>query len=326
MLMCRPPVTQQMSTHPSRSCALLPGQEQHADFRLRFRKAGGFSIFLIALWFWLAAPAHAQLAFAEDSGPHKILGPKAATGAVIWSHGRSLTEEDSKSPTPGYIETFRLQRWDAFRFNRARDNDSLRAGAHALAWFAAILKARGYRTVVFAGQSYGAFMSLMAADISNDVNAVIAVAPAAFGPVGENAKMGALNASRLYPLLEHVRRANIMLFYFQDDIYDPGGRGQRSEQILSERQKAHLVVDRPIGLETHWAGSTKEFATRFGSCIVDFARYGDGAAPICQAAARGPMRPTDSVVTLPSGSRSIATAPLSGGSAPHRGRGTSEPR
>jgi pimeloyl-ACP methyl ester carboxylesterase len=202
----------------------------------------------------------------------------------------------------------------------------LRIGAHALAWYAAILKARGYRTVVLAGQSYGAFMSLMAADISNDVNAVIAVAPAAFGPVRENSRMGALNASRLYPLLEHVRRANIMLFYFRDDIYDPGGRGPRSEQILSERERAHLVVDQPTGLATHWAGSTKEFGTRFGSCIVDFARYGDGAAPICQEAARGPTRPTNSVATLPLGARAITTTPLSGGSAPDRGHGRSAPK
>jgi pimeloyl-ACP methyl ester carboxylesterase len=323
---CRPPVTHQMPKNGYRFCVHLPVLGRCSPFFLRYPRALALSLHLIALSFCLAEPLHAQLAFVEDNGPYKMLGPKVAAGAVIWSHGRSITEEDSKSPTPGYIETFRLERWDAFRFNRARSTDSLRAGAHALAWFAAILKARGYRTVVFAGQSYGAFMSLMAADISNDVNAVIAVAPAAFGPVGENAIMGALNASRLYPLLEHVRRANIMLFYFRDDIYDPGGRGPRSEQILSERQKAHLVVDQPIGLETHWAGSTKEFATRFGSCIAEFAKYGDGAAPVCQTAARGPTRSTKSLATLPLGARAMETAPLSGGSAPDPRRGASAPK
>lgn len=276
-----------------------------------------FLFFLIVFLSCCADPIRAQVAFIEDSGPHRMLGPAAATGAVIWSHGRSVLVEDSQSPTPGYIETFRTQGWDAFRFNRKRDRDFLRKGSLSLAWFAGVLKARGYRRVVLAGQSYGAFMSLMAANISIDVDAVVAVAPAAFGPVQENPKMGALNASRLYPVLERVRSARIMLFYFKDDMFDPGGRGARSEQILSAHQKSHLVVDRPIGLETHWAGATPEFTARFGSCITAFARDGDGATPACQAAARGVLRSADSDgPRRPSSPKSIATAPLSGGSAP----------
>ena len=243
---------------------------------------------LVVFTLWVVGAAHAQAAFDEDSGSHRILGPKSATGAIIWSHGRSLTQEDSLAPTPNYVESFRMQGWDAFRFNRGREQDSLLGGSHALARFAAKLKTQGYRIVVLAGQSYGAFMSLMAADFSNDIDAVIAVAPAAFGPVRDNPTRGALNASRLYPLLERARHARVMLFYFSDDIYDPGGRGPRSEEILRARQQPHLVVDRPWGLETHWAGSTKEFSARFGSCIVAFAHYGDAAAPACLSVARSP--------------------------------------
>ena len=43
------------------------------------------------------------------------------------------------------------------------------------------LKHQGYRHIVFAGQSFGAFLALMAADASTDVDAVVATAPAAFG-------------------------------------------------------------------------------------------------------------------------------------------------
>jgi pimeloyl-ACP methyl ester carboxylesterase len=281
------------------------------------RRFFSFLFFLIAFTSCYADPIRAQVALVEDNGPHHTLGPTAAMGAVIWSHGRSVLVEDSKSPTPGYIETFRMQGWDAFRFNRTRDIDFLRKGSLSLASFAGMLKARGYRKVVLAGQSYGAFMSLMAADISPDVDTVVAVAPAAFGPVRDNPKMGALNASRLYPVLERVRRARIMLFYFKDDMFDPGGRGARSDQILSTHQNNHLVVDQPIGLETHWAGGTPEFTARFGPCIVAFARDGNGAAPVCQVTARSELRSADSdVPPRPSRSKSMATAPLSGGSAP----------
>ncbi|HEX7967629.1 MAG TPA: alpha/beta hydrolase, partial [Stellaceae bacterium] len=169
----------------------------------------------IALAFFsIVRAAAAQMTFVADAGAHPMLGPKAASGAVIWSHGRSVDAEDSSAATPSYIEAFRDQAWDAFRLNRLRASDSLLGGSRALAGLAARLKARGYRRVVLAGQSFGAFISLMAADLSDDIDAVVATAPAAFGPVAEEQELGALNASRLYPVLERVHRARVMLFYF----------------------------------------------------------------------------------------------------------------
>jgi pimeloyl-ACP methyl ester carboxylesterase len=308
------PTTRRSSRPTGESASRAFRRTRRRRTPLRFRRVCSFLICLIAFSFCIADPICAQVAFTEDNGPYHTLGPAAATGAVIWSHGRSLIVEDSKSPTPGYIETFRTQGWDAFRFNRKRDRDSLPAGSLSLAWFAGILKARGYRTVVLAGQSYGAFMSLMAADISTDVDAVVAVAPAAFGPVQDNPQMGALNASRLYPVLERVRRARVMLFYFRGDMFDPGGRGVRSEQILSVRQKSHLVVDRPIGLETHWAGSTEEFAARFGRCIVAFANSVRGIPPACQVASRDPAWPISRTAPARHASKSSSTPVPSGGS------------
>jgi hypothetical protein len=269
----------------------------------------------LSSWLWIAGPLRAQVVFTEDPDSHHMLGASAANGAVIWSHGRSLTEEDSKSPTPSYIETFRTLGWDAFRFNRQRDRDSLRAGSRSLAWFAAVLKARGYRTVALAGQSYGAFMSLMAADVSADIDAVVAIAPAAFGPVEDNPTRGALNASRLYPVLDRIRRARVMLFFFKDDIYDPGGRGARSEQILTALPRMHLVVDRPAGLETHWAGGSGKFAARFGPCIVAFASSGRGIPAACNGTSTDRPALTTSRSASAQAGKSDPTPPLSGGSA-----------
>lgn len=203
-----------------------------------------------------------------DTGAHALLGPIQAAGAIIWSHGRSLTREDSTAATPSYIDALRQQRWDAFRFNRLRAVDDLQRSPAGLAKAARQLKQQGYKRVVLAGQSFGAIISLVAADRSDDVDAVIGTAPAAYPPWGAWRQF---NALKLYSTLDQIRRARVMLFFFRGDEFDPGGRAPRSEEILDERDLPHLIIDRPAGLATHWAAGTDRFAAGFGDCITAFA-------------------------------------------------------
>ena len=121
--------------------------------------------------------AQAQLVPAQDAA--SLVGAKRAQGAVIWSHGRSLEQEASLDPTPEYIGAFRAAGWDTFRLNRPSITDTLTENAAALAVEAEALKHRGYRRVVLAGQSFGAFISLIAAGHSDAVDTVIGTAPAA---------------------------------------------------------------------------------------------------------------------------------------------------
>jgi dienelactone hydrolase len=191
-------------------------------------------------------------------------------GAVVWNHGRSINTEDADSPSPPYLRVLREAGWDVFRLNRSRDGDTLTASTHRLVDQVAQLKQKGYRRIALAGQSFGAFLALMAADASEDVDAVVATAPAAFGNFDEFYDSWRLNSTRLYPLLERVKRAHVMLFYFHGDDFDPGGRGERSRAILSDRQIGFSVIDQPAFLAGHWASSTGLFLRRFGSCIRDF--------------------------------------------------------
>lgn len=199
-----------------------------------------------------------------------LLGPERATGAVVWNHGRSINVEDCDSPTPPYLRVLRDSGWDVLRFNRQRDGDTLTASTRRLVEQVTQLKRRGYRRIVLAGQSFGAFLALMAADASEDVDAVVATAPAAFGSFDEFYDSWRLNATRLYPLLERIKRARVMLFYFHGDDFDPGGRGERSRAILSGRQLGFSIIDQPAFLAGHWASSTGLFLRRFGSCVRDF--------------------------------------------------------
>jgi pimeloyl-ACP methyl ester carboxylesterase len=204
-------------------------------------------------------------AFKQD-----LVGPERAMGVLVWSHGRSITVEDSESATPPFLRVLRDGGWDVLRFDRPREDDTLSDSTRRLVDHVARLKHKGYRRIVLAGQSFGAFLALMAADASEDVDAVVATAPAAFGNFDESYGSWRLNAIRLYPLLEQVKRARVMLFYFHGDDFDPGGRGERSRAILSEHGLGFAVVDQPAFLVGHWASSTGLFLRRFGGCIQDF--------------------------------------------------------
>src|SRR5438874_3445714 len=98
-------------------------------------------------------------AFSEPS-----IGPAQAKGVVVWSHGRSINAEDSQSPTPSYLRALRDNGWDALRFDRASRGDTLTESTAHLVEHVSELKHKGYKQVVLAGQSFGAFLSLMAAE------------------------------------------------------------------------------------------------------------------------------------------------------------------
>jgi pimeloyl-ACP methyl ester carboxylesterase len=199
-----------------------------------------------------------------------LIGPQRAMGVVVWSHGRSLDAEDSKSPTPPYLRVLRDSGWDVLRFDRLRDGDTLSGSTARLVGITAQLKHQGYRRIVLAGQSFGAFLALMTAADSSDVDAVVATAPAAFGDFGEFYDTWRLNATRLYPVLEQIKRARVMLFFFHGDDFDPGGRGEESRAILSKRDIGFAVIDQPAYLVGHWISSSGLFLRRFGACVRNF--------------------------------------------------------
>ncbi|MGE5272098.1 MAG: alpha/beta hydrolase [Thiohalocapsa sp.] len=231
------------------------------------------SIGLAALFFaaGVAASSPASALGLDPGFPGPVIGAGKAKGVVVWSHGRSINAEDSQSPTPSYLHALRDDGWEVMRFDRLSRDDTLNASTKRLVAYAAQLKRQGYKQVVLAGQSFGGFLSLMAADASSDVDAVIATAPAAYGSFDDFYDSWRLNATKLYPLLEQVKRARVMVFYFHGDDFDPGGRGEASRRILAERGVGYAVVDQPANLTTHWAASSGLFQRLFGSCIRNFA-------------------------------------------------------
>lgn len=218
-----------------------------------------------------ATPAAAQIILKPAYGESSMLGAGKARGAVVWSHGRSVESEDSESPTPIYMKALRDAGWDVYRLDRMRVSDTLSNSARALAGYADSLKSKGYRQVVLTGQSFGAFISLMAAGQTERIDAVVGTAPAAFGNFTEAYDSYRENANQLWPILRNVRQARVMLFFFHGDDFDPGGRGEPARNTLAQRGLNHLVIDQPALLAGHGAANTGLFVRRFGACIVRFA-------------------------------------------------------
>lgn len=232
----------------------------------------------LALFCGLTSRAASAEDFALRSAyaDQRPIGPDRARGAVIWSHGKGTEPAAEPDMLPFYVDDLRREGYDAFRLDRAFDVDGLEASPAALADAARKLKTEGYRRIVLAGQSFGAWISLIAADGDAPVDAVIGTAPAAFGRNPASPRYPR-NASDLFAMLNQVRRARVMLFFFDQDGYDPGGRGTRAEAILQTRGLAHLIVDRPEGWSGHGAANWRGFARRFGPCI---ARFADLDAPV----------------------------------------------
>lgn len=238
-------------------------------------------------------------------------GPGKAKGVVVWSHGRSLDIEDSETPPPPWLGVLADQGWDVFRFNRLSLSDSLPGSSRVLSGWVDEMHRRGYRNVVLAGQSFGAFLSLLAASANDGVDAVVATAPAAFGSFSDSYDTWRLNATRLYGALASVRKARVMLFFFHGDEYDPGGRAGRSEEILSARGLPHMIIDQPADLPGHGAANTGLFLRRFAGCISAFV---DPVRLVSETSCERPWgrRPSASVMKASAGGSSASTVPVSG--------------
>lgn len=273
----------------------------------------------------LAAVSPAKALGLDPAFPGAAIGPAKAKGVVVWSHGRSINGEDYKSPSPSYLQALRADGWEVMRFDRPNRDDTLSSSSRRLAEYSTQLKHEGYKQVILAGQSFGGFLALMAADASADVDGVIATAPAAYGSFDDFYDSWRLNATKLYPLLEQVKHARVMVFYFHDDDFDPGGRGTESKKILAGRGLGWSVVDQPANLTTHWAASSGLFQRLFAGCIRNFADDAKltgelkcspdwGRAPSAEMklppefAEPQPIRTATAVPTAPTGSGAAAPA------------------
>ena len=204
------------------------------------------------------------------AGAATLDGPGAARGAVVWLHGSYDPASEARPDDPAWLGAVRGRGYDVWHYNRAVRPDPLADGAAGLIEGLTALRRAGYRRVVVAGFSRGAFIGLAALARPDLADAVLAVSPAAHGRrVERRGEALAAFAERMTAGLA-VRLGLVIL---RDDAWDPGPaqRAAMAQGSAAGRAGLLLLVDRPEGLSDHMGSFTPEFAARFGACLAAFA-------------------------------------------------------
>ena len=199
-------------------------------------------------------------------------GPAAARGVVVWSHGVGGRDVDSRGhQPPPLLRPFNDTGFDVIRFDRAPFVDNPVRAAGWLRDELAVLRRSGYRMIVAAGQSRGAWTSLQMLDTAGLADAVIALSPAAHGSGGspnltaQDDDLRALIADA-QPSATRVAIAQFTADSFMSDA------AIRAELFgrLQGRLGGLLLIDRPAGFSGHFAGTNSVFSHKFGSCLLRF--------------------------------------------------------
>ncbi len=242
---------------------------------------------LIALLALLAAPlaARAQIPVLHPSPQFTVVGPGMARGVVIWLHG---AYDKGQYPTPPaaqpWVGRMAALGYDIWRLDRTPGHDKLEDSGAALLQGVRTLRQRGYRRVVVAGHSRGAFIVLAALAEPKLIDAVAAISPAAHGtdPKRRPAAIAAF-AERIKAIpLQHSHPARFAFVTLRGDPLEPGA----AKRIALARQAARhtgmklLVIDRPAEPQGHMGGYEPAFDARFGACLAAFL---DGKTEHCPA-------------------------------------------
>ena len=199
-------------------------------------------------------------------------GPASARGVVVWAIGSAPTVDLRGLQPPPYLRAFNDAGFDVIRFDRAPLVDNPVRAAGWLREELPVLRRSGYKLVVAADDSRGAWTSLQILDTAGLADVVIAVAPAAHGSGASPNLSAQTDDLRTLVSAAEPSRTRVAVAQFAADPFmaDFDGRVQLFQR-LRPKTGALLLIDRPAGLTGHAGGIGSVFARRFGPCLVQFA-------------------------------------------------------
>jgi pimeloyl-ACP methyl ester carboxylesterase len=225
-----------------------------------------------------AAPATGPAIGRLRAQPWWDIKGSSATGLVVWSHGYMEGNDATASAPLPHVGYFLQAGYDLYRFDREYIRD-WPGDATALAEAVRLARARGYRRIVLAGQSAGAWVSVAAAMRGAAVDGVISVAAAHHGYV---TKMSDPTRARSewQQLVRGIKAGpRIVLVNFALDEYDVGGRMDDAREAFAANKMDAVILAEPEGFKGHGAGSTMPFKRKYGPCMFAFIETGARQVP-----------------------------------------------
>jgi pimeloyl-ACP methyl ester carboxylesterase len=229
-----------------------------------------------------------------------VRGPAQATGMVLWSHGVSGDNEQYRNPPPPIVRRLATTGWDVIKINRNNlhergwTSSGVRHRDDAIERVNAA-KARGYKKVILAGQSYGGAISLEANAKAQGIDGVLALSPghgsdASSGATGYGDRYRNLNRY-LLDALSGQKAGRVVVLIAPNDRLHPdrslsSGFGAQMRAALAASGRPFAVFDETGPIHGHGAGTTNQFSAWFGTCLVKFldpAQQAVAGETICKA-------------------------------------------
>jgi hypothetical protein len=202
-----------------------------------------------------------------------MLGPERALGIVIWNHGISGTSPQYQVPPALVMRLLQAKGWDVIKINRNNLGEtsaeaSLRRAVDRTLEEVKAQRQRGYRRIVLAGQSFGGYITLEAAEAEKDVFGVVAIAP---GVVLRGGGSFGLDGAVTDRLLQRIGAGRVaIVFPAADSTFGNVERGPSAVKILRSRVGPWLLLDETSGITGHGGATGGQFSLRYGTCLMKF--------------------------------------------------------
>jgi pimeloyl-ACP methyl ester carboxylesterase len=212
----------------------------------------------------------------------KNKGPAEAKGVIYFVNGLdsdNRTRDDYLATYPYVYGLNTHSGWDViaakFPNSERYSLNSIPGSAMYLMQRVDELHAQGYKRVIVAGQSWGAWITVAAAKqngAEKHIDALLLTAPANYGTRtwhGRPNDYFVLNKTEYEQNIKTIRVPTAAIF-FKDDEFDPGGRGPVTRDTFAANHVAAMVIDQPPGFTGHGGGWMPQFDYIYGGCIDAF--------------------------------------------------------
>ncbi len=213
-------------------------------------------------------------------------GTAQAAGVVVWAHGRAGPDVDLRGlMPPPLLRPFNDAGFDVVRFDRQPMADDVTRAAGWLRDGLAALRQQGYKLVIAAGQSRGAWNALQMLDTPGLADGIIALSPAAQGS-GRSMNLSA-QYDDLRAMIATWRSAptHVVIAQFDGDPFtvEQDAHAAMFRAAFAQQFTSALLLNRPAGFQGHDAGEADHFAGRYGACLLRFITTAEPSLSVCDA-------------------------------------------